>query len=79
MKKLSKVMLALTAVCSLAVVGCNKSEGASSGSKSAKEYQGVKAQKDPATKKIYDFGGLEVTEQLASVSVQIFAAPFGFY
>ena len=61
MKKISKIMLALTAVCAFAVVGCNKGEGASSGSKSKKEYQGVKAQKDPATKKIYDFGGLEVT------------------
>lgn len=60
MKKISKIMLALTAVCTFTVVGCNKSEGASAGGSSAKEYQGVKAQKDPATKKIYDFGGMEV-------------------
>ena len=38
MKKISKIMLALTAVCAFAVVGCNKGEGASSGSKSKKEY-----------------------------------------
>ena len=60
MKKISKIMLALTAVCAFAVVGCNKSEGGAAGGSSKKEYQGVKAQKDPATKKIYDFGGMEV-------------------
>ena len=61
MKKLSKVVLALTAVCTLTAVGCSKKEGGSSAKGSSKEYQGVKAQKDPATGKIYDFGGLEVT------------------
>ena len=61
MKKLSKVVLALAAVCTLTAVGCSKKEGGSSAKGSSKEYQGVKAQKDPATGKIYDFGGLEVT------------------
>ena len=61
MKKLSKVVLALTAVCTLTAVGCSKKEGGSSAKGSSKEYQGVKAQKDPTTGKIYDFGGLEVT------------------
>lgn len=61
MKKLSKVVLALAAVCTLTAVGCSKKEGGSSAKGGSKEYQGVKAQKDPATGKIYDFGGLEVT------------------
>lgn len=61
MKKLSKVVFALAAVCTLTAVGCSKKEGGSSAKGGSKEYQGVKAQKDPATGKIYDFGGLEVT------------------
>ena len=61
MKKLSKVVFALVAVCTLTAVGCSKKEGGSSAKGGSKEYQGVKAQKDPATGKIYDFGGLEVT------------------
>ena len=61
MKKLSKVIFALAAVCTLTAVGCSKKEGGSSAKGGSKEYQGVKAQKDPATKKVYDFGGLEVT------------------
>lgn len=61
MKKLSKVVLALAAVFTLTAVGCSKKEGGSSAKGGSKEYQGVKAQKDPATGKIYDFGGLEVT------------------
>ena len=61
MKKLSKVIFALAAVCTLTAVGCSKKEGGSSAKGGSKEYQGVKAQKDPATGKIYDFGGLEVT------------------
>ena len=61
MKKLSKVIFALAAVCTLTAVGCSKKEGGSSAKGGSKEYQGVKAQKDPATKKVYDFGGMEVT------------------
>ena len=57
---MKKIMLVLTAVCTFAVIGCNKNEGGAKGTSSKKEYQGVKAQKDPATKKIYDFGGMEV-------------------
>ena len=61
MKKI--VMLALAAMLVLALTGCTK-KGASS--KKAIEaaingdYSQLKVQKDPATKKSYDFGGIEV-------------------
>lgn len=63
MKKIASGMIALTAVCALTVVGCSGKKGAS-GAKSTKGagvYADVKQEKDPATKKAYDFGGMEVT------------------
>lgn len=62
MKKLTGAIVATAALVSLTVTGCKGKDGASAKGGSGKDtYMGVKAQKDPSTKKIYDFGGLEVT------------------
>ena len=68
MKKIA--IVAASAVLALALTGCNKAGGSSAkkggSSKAALEaaangdYSKLKVQKDPATKKAYDFGGLEV-------------------
>ncbi len=52
-------MLAVAAVLMITAVGCSKKE-ASAGGSSAKSLSKLKAQKDPATKKVYDFEGMEV-------------------
>ena len=61
MKKIT--IVALTALCVLALAGCNKKSGSSDAAKAAAangDYSKLKVQKDPATKKAYDFGGMEV-------------------
>ncbi len=62
---MKKIALALSAMCVLALVGCNKSGSGNSEAalKAAADgdYSKLKVQKDPATKKAYDFGGMEVT------------------
>lgn len=59
MKKIiAGVLVALTAT---ALVSAKPKAKKKSTKVTKTEYQGVKAQKDPATGKIYDFGGLEVT------------------
>lgn len=59
MKKIiAGVLVALTAT---ALVSAKPKAKKKSTKVAKTEYQGVKAQKDPATGKIYDFGGLEVT------------------
>lgn len=62
MKKIA--IVALSAVLVLALTGCSKNNGGSS--KAAREaaangdYSKLKVQKDPSTKKAYDFGGIDV-------------------
>lgn len=59
MKKIiAGVLVALTAT---ALVSAKPKAKKKSTKVTKTEYQGVKAQKDPTTGKIYDFGGLEVT------------------
>lgn len=60
MKKIA--IVALSAMCVLALAGCSKKGGASAGSSAAADgdFSKLKVQKDPATKKAYDFGGMEV-------------------
>lgn len=59
MKKIiAGVLVALTAT---ALVSAKPKTKKKSTKVTKTEYQGVKAQKDPATKKVYDFGGMEVT------------------
>ena len=62
MKKIA--LLALSAVCVLALAGCNKSKGPSEAALKAAEngdYSKLPVAKNPATKKAYDFGGMAVT------------------
>ena len=61
MKKIA--IIALSAVLVLALAGCDKKGGSSKKALEAAangDYSKLKVQKDPATKKAYDFGGLEV-------------------
>ena len=61
MKKI--IIVALTAMCVLALAGCNKKGGSSKAALEAAangDYSKLKVQKDPATKKAYDFGGIDV-------------------
>ena len=61
MKKIA--IVALSAVLVLALAGCDKKGGSSEAAKKAAangDYSKLKVEKDPATKKAYDFGGLEV-------------------
>ena len=62
MKKIAGSVLTLAAVLSLTAVGCSKKSGSSSASagKGDGAYAEVQKEKDPATKKLYDFGGMEV-------------------
>ena len=60
MKKIiAGVLVALTATALVSAKPKAKKKKSTKVTKT--EYQGVKAQKDPATKKVYDFGGMEVT------------------
>ena len=62
MKKIA--LLAMSAMCVLALAGCNKSKGPSAAALKAAEngdYSKLPVAKDPATKKAYDFGGMAVT------------------
>ena len=62
MKKIA--ILALSAMCVLAITGCNKSKGPSAAALKAAEngyYSKLHVAKNPATKKAYDFGGMAVT------------------
>ena len=62
MKKIA--LLAMSAMCVLALAGCSKSKGPSAAAlKAAAEgdYSKLPVAKDPATKKSYDFGGLAIT------------------
>ena len=62
MKKIA--LLALSAMCLLALAGCNKSKGPSQEALKAAEngdYSQLPVAKNPATKKAYDFGGMAVT------------------
>lgn len=58
MKKIA--LAALAAATSLMLFSCGDKKGSKS-SKNVPEYQGVKAEIDPATGKVYDFDGMEVT------------------
>ncbi len=61
MKKIA--LLAMSAMCVLALAGCNKSKGPSEAALKAAEngdYSKLPVAKDPATKKPYDFGGMSV-------------------
>ena len=61
MKKIA--LFAISAVCALTLAGCNKSKGPSEAALKAAEngdYSKLPVAKNPATKKAYDFGGLEV-------------------
>ena len=61
MKKIT--IVALSALLVLALAGCNKKGGSSEAAKKAAangDYSKLKVEKDPVTKKAYDFGGLEV-------------------
>lgn len=63
MKKIAKVLVAASLIASFALVSCGgKKDGADKvkRSKSA-TYKGYSAEIDPATGKVYDFGGMEVT------------------
>ena len=58
MKKIA--ILAMSAMCVLALAGCNKSKGPSEAALKAAEngdYSKLPVAKDPASKKAYDFGG----------------------
>ena len=62
MKKIT--LVALSAVLVLALAGCDKKGGSSAAAIKAAangDYSKLKVEKDPATKKTYDFGGMEVT------------------
>ncbi len=62
MKKIT--LVALSAVLVLALAGCDKKGGSSAAAIKAAangDYSKLKVEKDPATKKAYDFGGMEVT------------------
>lgn len=62
MKKIA--LLAMSAMCVLALAGCNKSKGPSAAALKAAEngdYSKLPVAKNPATKKAYDFGGMAVT------------------
>lgn len=62
MKKIA--IVAMSAMCVLALAGCNKKAGNSAAALEAAangDYSKLKVQKDPKTKKAYDFGGLSVT------------------
>ena len=61
MKKIA--LLAMSAMCVLALAGCNKSKGPSEAALKAAEngdYSKLPVAKDPASKKAYDFGGMAV-------------------
>ena len=61
MKKIT--IVALSALCVLAFAACDKKGGSSAAAKKAAangDYSKLKVVKDPATKKAYDFGGMEV-------------------
>lgn len=58
MKKIA--IAAMAAATALMLVSCGEDKGAK-GAKNVPTYQGVKAEIDPATGKVYDFGGMEVT------------------
>ena len=58
MKKIA--IAAMAAATALMLVSCGEDKG-SKGAKNVPSYQGVKAEIDPATGKVYDFGGMEVT------------------
>lgn len=66
MKKIANVLVAASLVASMALMSCGKSEGGNSGSAKVKRskdavYKGYSAEIDPETRKVYDFGGMEVT------------------
>ena len=61
MKKIA--IVALSAVLILALAGCDKKGGSSKAALAAAangDYSKLKVEKDPSTKKAYDFGGMEV-------------------
>ncbi|MBR5402531.1 MAG: hypothetical protein IK102_12075 [Treponema sp.] len=61
MKKIA--IVALSAVLVLALAGCDKKGGSSKAALAAAangDYSKLKVQKDPSTKKAYDFGGIDV-------------------
>ena len=62
MKKIT--IIAVAALCVLAFASCDgKKSGSSAAAKKAAangDYSKLKVDKDPATKKAYDFGGMEV-------------------
>jgi multiple sugar transport system substrate-binding protein len=62
MKKIAKVALVFAAIFSLGLISCGKSSGSSgtSSNGASDAYKKQKKEKDPATKKVYDFGGMDI-------------------
>ena len=58
MKKIA--IAALAAATALMLVSCGEDKGKKA-AQNVPEYKGIKAEIDPSTGKVYDFGGMEVT------------------